>query len=193
MSAKAWAPSDALRLVGLHASQPWAASNNEDRSIDTLIDRMMSDDFERFLREDILVKVDRASMAVSLECREPMLDHRLLQFARSLPISFLLEGQTHKLILRRALTSLGHDDVVRRPKRGFSIPLYRWLRGPWKGLVRETLSPTRVAATGILDPAMVAAEVERFFQFEGGRAERIWTLLSFQMWCDRWLGASKAA
>jgi asparagine synthase (glutamine-hydrolysing) len=151
------------------------------------IDAMMRTDFTTYLPDDILVKVDRASMAASLECRDPMLDHRLAEFAFSLPIDYLYRGAEHKRLLRALASRWIGRDLLNRPKRGFVVPLYHWLRGVWKPIVMETLSDSRVARAGVLDPKFVATELRTFYSSEGRRAERIWMLLNVQMWADRWL------
>ena len=98
--------------------------------MNNVVDLMMRNDFGNFLGEDILTKVDRASMAVSLECRDPFLDHRLVEFAFSLPNELLLNKGEHKFLLKKILKPLISPSVLNAPKRGFSIPLYDWMRGP---------------------------------------------------------------
>lgn len=151
-----------------------------------LMDRMMRTDFSAFLGDDVLTKVDRASMAVSLECREPFLDHRLVEFAFSLPMEFLYARGQHKRILKHILRRWIGEPILAAPKRGFVIPLYDWLRGPWKPLVDEYLTADRIRSVGVLDEKSVAAEVRQFYRYEGGRAERIMLMLNFQMWAERW-------
>jgi asparagine synthase (glutamine-hydrolysing) len=156
----------------------------EDES--ALMDQMMRADFHAFLRDDILTKVDRASMAVSLECREPFLDHRLAEFAFSLPMEFHYANGEHKRLLKHVLRQWISEPILAARKRGFVIPLYEWMRGPWRPLVREYLSPERVRAVGVLDERVVASEVDRFYRYEGRGAERLQLLLNFQMWAERW-------
>lgn len=151
-----------------------------------LVDAMMHTDYATYLRDDILVKVDRASMAASLECRDPLLDHRIAEFAFSLPIEYLYDGRDHKRILRAIARQWIPDHILSRPKRGFSIPLYYWLKAGWKPIVHEYLSRARVEAVGILDPTVVEEEVRRFYAHNGRRAEKLWMLLSIQMWAVRW-------
>jgi asparagine synthase (glutamine-hydrolysing) len=154
---------------------------------DELVGTMMRADYQAFLRDDILTKVDRASMHVSLEARDPMLDHRIAEFAFGLPISLVLGGGEEKRILKHLLRRWVSDDVVASPKRGFSIPLYTWMYGAWQPTVRDFLSTEAVERVGVLDPREVQREVDRFYGQSGGSAERIWMLLSFQMWAMRWL------
>jgi asparagine synthase (glutamine-hydrolysing) len=148
---------------------------------------MLRADFSVFLRDDILTKVDRASMSVSLECRDPMLDHRLVEFAFALPLKYLSSDTvSEKRILRHLLRSRLPDRIVDAPKKGFSIPLYRWLRGPWRETVMDYLSEESVRRVGVLDPFEVRRRVDRFYRYRGESAERIWMMLSFQMWAYRW-------
>ncbi|MBI5630400.1 MAG: asparagine synthase (glutamine-hydrolyzing) [Elusimicrobia bacterium] len=152
-----------------------------------LIDRMMRADLSAFLGEDILCKVDRASMAVGLECRDPFLDHRLVEFAFSLPLDYLYENGTHKRVLKAAVSPWISQAVLNSPKRGFSIPLYDWLRGPWKPLALDYLSPDSIRRVGILDERAARRELDSFYKYRGGRAEKVMLMLNFQMWAERWL------
>lgn len=156
-------------------------------SDDELLGSMMRADYQAFLRDDILTKVDRASMHVSLEAREPLLDHRLAEFAFRLPLSLLHGGGDYKRILKFLLRRWVSEDVVSSPKRGFSIPLYAWMRGPWKTAVLEHLSPLAVRRVGLLNSRQVQDELDTFYDYPGGSAERIWMLLGFQLWAERWL------
>lgn len=151
-----------------------------------LFDHMMRTDLSAFLGEDILTKVDRASMAVSLECRDPFLDHRLVEFAFSLPLEYLYQQGAHKRILKHIANPWISPEILSAPKRGFSIPLYDWMRGPWKTVVRDYLSRESVRKVGILNEHVVERELDHFYRFEGGRAEKIMLMLNFQMWAERW-------
>ena len=154
--------------------------------------RMMRADYQAFLRDDILTKMDRSSMHVSLETRDPMLDHRIAEFAFQLPLEKLYgPGPSRKLeqkrLLKKLLRTWIPNQIVDAPKRGFSIPLYAWMRGIWKPMVLEHLSDESVRRVGILDPAAVRDELHLFYNRPGGRAERIWMLLNLHMWWDRWI------
>lgn len=156
------------------------------KTSDEMINSMMHMDYEAFLRDDVLVKADRASMAASLECRDPFLDHRIAEFAYSLPVHYLYANGENKHILRHMLRKWVGEDIAASPKRGFVIPLYSWLRGIWKPVVLDHLSPSRVKVIGFLDPAKVSKEVETFYKYNGCRAEKIWMMLNFQMWAEKW-------
>jgi len=151
-----------------------------------LMDAMMRSDYQSFLRDDILTKVDRASMAVSLECRDPFLDHRFAEFAYSLPMEYVYANGEHKHILKHILRRWISEPILKVPKRGFVVPLYEWMHGPWKPLVREYLCTERIRAVGVLDEKLVASQVERFYRYEGIGAEKLLLLLNFQMWAERW-------
>jgi asparagine synthase (glutamine-hydrolysing) len=125
-------------------------------------------------------------MAVSLECRDPLLDHRIAELAFSLPLEYLYHNGEHKRILKYILRKWISDDIVSSPKRGFMIPLYSWLRGAWKPIVMEYLSKERVKTLGILDHEKVENEVKMFYKYKGYRSEKIWMMLNFQMWAEKW-------
>ena len=149
------------------------------------LERMMLTDLERYLPNDILTKVDRASMAVSLEARVPLLDHRVVEFALGLPLAMRLRQGRTKLLLRRVLARYVPPALTERPKHGFSVPLAAWLRGELRPLTAMHLSPERLMHFGVLDPAAVAQRLRRFMA--GGYGdEGIWALLMLQMWLERY-------
>lgn len=176
------------QLSGLFTDSIFSARLTGNDKVDTvqLMDIMMRSDYQSFLRDDILTKVDRASMSVSLECRDPFLDHRLAEFAFSLPMEYLYSNGEHKRILKHILRRWISEPVLKAPKRGFVVPLYEWMRGPWQPLVKEYLSTERIREVGVLDEKMVSIEVDRFYRFNGVGAEKLLLLLNFQMWAERW-------
>ena len=135
-----------------------------------------------YLPDDIMTKVDRCSMAVALEAREPMLDHRLVEFTWTLPPRFKFDGKQSKRLLRKVLHRYVPRDLVERPKMGFSIPLAAWLRGDLRAWADDLLSPARLSADGIFD----AGEVRQLWdQHQSGAANRehvLWNVLMFQAW-----------
>ncbi len=190
MNEKAWPAAEAGDLLGVSTTEALSGTVLSPEVVnahrDGLIDTMMRTDYTAFLRDDILTKVDRASMAVSLECRDPFLDHRIAELAFSLPLEFLYDGVEHKRVLKHLLRRWISHDIVSAPKRGFMIPLYAWLRGPWRPLVEEYLSPSRVRDVGVLDERRVRREVQTFYRYRGCRAEKVMAMLLFQMWAERW-------
>src|SRR5690606_21255690 len=115
-------------------------------------DRMMLTDMVTYLPDDILVKLDRASMAVSLEARVPLLDHRVVEFALNLPLEMKDRGGTAKWILRKRLYRYVPPHMLNRPKMGFGVPLGDWLKGPLRNWVESLLDPVQMERDGFLDP-----------------------------------------
>jgi asparagine synthase (glutamine-hydrolysing) len=145
-------------------------------------------DLKAYLPQDILTKVDRMSMAHSLEAREPLLDHRLVEFAATIPPEMMLRGGRTKWILKEAMRGVLPDDIIDRRKHGFAIPLGRWFRGTLGGFVRDLLLTKRSRERGIFNPAAIEALVR---SHEEGRPLdlQIWTLLSFELWCRAFVDA----
>ena len=147
-----------------------------------LFERMQYLDTKLYLAEDILAKVDRASMSVSLEVRAPFLDRRVVEYAASLPADFKLRGKTTKYILKRAIDPLVPPFVTRRPKKGFGVPVAEWLKGRLRPLARDLLSPARLARHGLFDPAYVARLQDEHERGQANHRKLLWTLLVFELW-----------
>lgn len=191
MNEKGWSAGSVGKLLNLNPGDITSGTAfgllPESNGKGGFVDHMMRTDLSAFLGEDILTKVDRASMAVSLECRDPFLDHRLVEFAFSLPLDYLYKQGVHKHILKQVIKPWITPSVLTAPKRGFSIPLYDWMRGPWKSLVNDYLSPDQIRRVGVLNERVVKQELDNFYRYRGGRAEKIMLMLNFQMWAERWL------
>lgn len=143
-------------------------------------------DLKLYLEGDILVKVDRASMANSLEVRVPLLNRLLVEYAAHLPHSFKLRGLTTKFLLRRALKGLLPDSILHRGKKGFNVPVAKWFAGPLKPLLEEVLSPRRLKPQGLFQPDYVAAIIREHQARHQDHRKLLWTLLAFQLWYERW-------
>src|SRR5947209_17457434 len=139
-------------------------------------------DTQLYLAEDILTKVDRASMAVSLEVRAPFLDPRVAEYAASLPVSYKLHGRKTKYILKRAVRELLPPFVTRRGKKGFGVPVAEWLKGRLKPLARDLLSPERLRAHGLFDADTVARLQDEHERGQANHRKLLWTLLMFELW-----------
>jgi asparagine synthase (glutamine-hydrolysing) len=143
-------------------------------------------DMMHYLPDDILTKVDRASMAVSLEARVPLLDHRVVEYSWRLPRSALIDGSKGKIILRRILHKYVPKTLVERPKAGFAIPIGDWIRGPLSGWAADLLSESSLAKSGLFN----VAEIRRVFaEHQTGIRDwqyPLWTILMFQAWHNRW-------
>jgi asparagine synthase (glutamine-hydrolysing) len=144
-------------------------------------------DMKFYLAEDILTKVDRASMAVSLEVRAPFLDPRVADFSAGLPENYKLNGKKTKYILKKAVAPLLPEFVVKRPKKGFGIPVAVWLKGRLNPLLKEMLAPNRLKQQGLFNPAFVSKLITEHEQGKANHYKTLWTLLIFQLWCENFL------
>ncbi len=146
-------------------------------------------DYLTYLPDDILVKVDRATMSVALEGREPLLDHRLLEWAAQLQFNYKLGANgTGKQILRSIVHDYVPQALMDRPKTGFSIPFTHWFKGDLNGLLMDVLSPDRVGRSGLINVDFVDWNLRQFNQGKMHYTPFIWKLLMFQLWWDKWMG-----
>jgi asparagine synthase (glutamine-hydrolysing) len=148
---------------------------------------MMAVDYKTYLVDDILQKVDRATMSVSLEGREPFLDQKIIEWAAQLPNEFKYHQREKKYILKKIVHRHLPKEMMERPKMGFGIPIASWLQKELKELVKETLSEANLKKHGLFNADEVQKLLQQFF---GGRKEhhlKIWYLLMFQMWYNKWM------
>ena len=155
------------------------------------------DDYDRlsylysklYMQDDILVKVDRATMAHGLEARAPFLDHRVVELICALPTRMKLRGRSMKFLLKHMLKGRVPEHVITRPKKGFGMPIAEWLKGPLRPLVEELLSEDRLRRDGLFDPAGVRALVDAHQQGKADNRKPLWSLLAFQLWHERYIRA----
>lgn len=153
---------------------------------ETMAEQFMAVDTLTYLPDDILVKVDRASMASSLETRTPYLDPRLIEFAWALPLNQRIRGNQGKWLLRRLLDRYVPRALVERPKQGFGIPLGVWLRGPLRGWAEALLSESSLKEGGLINSAYVR-ETWRSHLAGSNNEYGLWTVLMYQLWRERWV------
>ena len=146
-------------------------------------------DYKTWLVGDINTKVDRASMAHSLEVREPLMDHELIEWLATLPSSFKIKAKEGKWLFKKAFeTSLPHD-VLYRPKMGFSVPLAQWLRGPLKDRLQQAVLGSQMEATGYFNPQTLQDMVRQHLSGQRDHSASLWTLLMFDAFLRRAYGA----
>ena len=171
-------------MVHRNGSESLARAHDPFPRAEHWLSAAQSFDLHRYLPNDILTKVDRMSMAHSLEVRVPLLDHEVVEFAATIPP----ELQLGKRVFKKAMRGILPDDVIDRPKRGFAVPLASWFRGELEGFARELLLSRRCRERNILNPRYVESQLDLH---RGGRPLdlQLWTLISFEMWCRKFVDA----
>lgn len=144
--------------------------------------RMMVQDMRSYLPDDILCKVDRAAMGVSLETRVPFLDPDVIEFAARLPMAMKIRGMTGKWALRQVLYRHVPKALIERPKAGFAIPIGAWLRGPLRDWAETLLTEESLSEGNLLDPAPIRKVWARHLSGRSDESPRLWTILMFQAW-----------
>ncbi len=151
------------------------------------LDRMLAMDYKTYMVDDILVKVDRAAMSTSLEGREPLLDHRLIELAAQLPQQYKMKGTDKKYILKQIVHKYLPQSMMDRPKMGFGVPVFDWLRGDLKFYVDEYMNEAALAQHGLFRQEGVAHIINRFLAGDRNYNSLFWYLLMFQMWYKKWM------
>ena len=140
-----------------------------------------------YLMDEVLVKVDRASMQYALETRAPFLDHTIVDYVFSLPYSYKYKNGTTKYILKKIMENKLPNHIVRRKKKGFGVPLARWLTGPLRPLCEELLSPHSLGKHGLFNQTYVDTLVRDHMEGSRDNRKELWNLMVFQLWYNRWL------
>lgn len=149
------------------------------------VSRMQMVDLVTYLPDDILVKVDRMSMAHALEVRSPFLDHHLVEFLATVPVELKLRGLTTKFLLKRLALKYIPEEAVQRPKQGFEVPLAAWFKTDLKTMLADVLTKPELEHRGLLNPGAVAGLIEEHQTGRRDRAQLLWALLVLELWIKR--------
>ncbi len=176
-----------LKLLGIGSSE------KKDLKDWALVDRldplasMMLLDLKTYLPDDILVKVDRATMSVALEGREPFLDHRIVEWTSQLPVEFKYKNSVSKYLLRNVLYKYIPKELVERRKQGFGVPIYEWFKKQLRELYMEYLNVERIKKEELFNHLEVKRLLEDFLSDRGVNHNKLWLLFVFEMWRERWM------
>jgi asparagine synthase (glutamine-hydrolysing) len=180
-----WASPTSL-VAGGHEPATTVNFSGLSTALDSLPHRMMYADTMTYLPDDILVKLDRASMAVGLEARVPLLDHRVAEFAWGIPLPMKIRDGEGKWILRQVLHRYVPPVIVDRAKMGFGVPIDQWLRGPLRTWAEDLLDEDQLRGDGFFDPEPIHQMWQRHISGAANVPSQIWVILMFQAWLNRW-------
>jgi asparagine synthase (glutamine-hydrolysing) len=164
-------------------ARAWATASGAD-----VIDQMLEVDASTYLVDDLIAKIDIATMAHALEARSPLLDHQLMELAATIPADLKVRGQQKKWILRETLRGWLPDDLLDRPKQGFSVPLSSWLRTDLRAWARDILLDREAIERGYFRPGAVEAMLDRHAAGTDDDARRIWALVMLELWHKEFTG-----
>ena len=149
------------------------------------LEQMMRHDIRNWLADDILVKMDRASMANSLEIRNPLLDYQFVSYALALPLHYKQRAGYSKWLLKQCLKCYAPEELTKGEKRGFSVPISQWLKGPLRDWAEALLDPVKIADAGFLDTEMTQSLWQSFLKGQNRYRNVIWSIIMFQAWLDQ--------
>ncbi|MGP8320271.1 MAG: asparagine synthase (glutamine-hydrolyzing) [Methanosarcinaceae archaeon] len=182
-----WSKEELLSLIGKQLPESQFENTFKETEGRQIISRLMRVDQKTYLPDAMLTKVDRASMAASLEVRVPLLDHRVMEYAASLPENLKYRNGTGKYILKKLLAKYVPGELFERPKMGFGVPIGHWLRKELKDLLLDYLSPERLKKEGLFDHVIVEREIKEHLSGRINCQYQLWALLMWEMWREQWL------
>jgi asparagine synthase (glutamine-hydrolysing) len=174
-------------VIGACEPQTKLTDETQAAKVSDFAERMMYLDLVTYLPDDILAKVDRASMAVSLEARVPLLDYRVVEFAWQLPLFWKIKDGQSKWLLRQVLYHYVPAELIERPKTGFSIPIDVWLKGPLRDWAEDLLDERRLKREGYFSPEPIRQKWNEHLSGRRNWQNLLWDVLMFQAWQERWL------
>ena len=177
-------------LTALAGDDPFGSARQRlaGRNLPDSLSKLLYMDFTMYLQDDLLTKVDRATMLASLEARAPFLDHDLSEFAAGLPSSLKLRGKSTKDILKKTVSRRLPADVIKRRKRGFNIPFSKWLLHGLGDELKQRFSVEKVEARGLFNPVGISTLLDEHLSQQTDHRKPLFTLLAFDMWCDATFG-----
>jgi len=152
-----------------------------------LLSQMQAVDYKTYLCDDIFVKTDRATMATSLEVRDPLVDHKIAEYIARVPVNLKYKNGESKYILRKILYKYVPKNLLDRPKQGFEIPIDNWLKNDLRGVLEKYLSEDNIKKQGIFDEEYIKKSLNKYLSGKADFAYKFWFLLVFQMWYEKWM------
>ena len=189
IEASSYVDSEAIRMyLDMQARLPEGINFGHFKTLEGIapLERMMAMDYQTFMVDDVLTKVDRATMSVSLEGREPLLDHKIAEFTARIPIELKYKEGSGKYLLKKVLYNHVPKSFYERPKSGFQVPLYEWLKSDMRHLLDHYLAYERLEAEGIFDAGHVHKVLQRYYEGHYININEIWFVLVFEMWRETW-------
>jgi asparagine synthase (glutamine-hydrolysing) len=171
-------------VIAASESQTLLSDNGLHLKTDHFIHQMMALDLLTYLPDDILTKVDRAAMGVSLETRVPLLDHRVVEFAWRLPLDYKVRDGEGKWPLRQVLYKYVPKELIERPKMGFGVPIDSWLRGPLRDWAEALLNESRLRQEGYFNTSPIRQKWEEHLSGKRNWSFHLWDILMFQAWLE---------
>ena len=182
-----WSEEDLIRLTRQKLSKGIYEEIFKQTEGWPLLSRMMRVDQKTYLPDAMMTKAERASMAVNLEVRVPLLDNRIVEYTSSLPEELKYRNGTGKYLLKKLLAKYVPTELFERPKMGFGVPIDRWFRSDLKSLLLDYLSPERLKKEGIFDHAFVEEKIKEHLSGDFNHQYRLWSLLMWEMWREMWI------